>query len=96
MRARFCFGMFSEVAFASATRAVLRGPRMGPVDLDLKGPNRDCPLAFDDDPGAPCAHLGDLCVSDVSAPESLLPPPIGSTSAKPGRFRREVHGALQS
>ena len=69
---------------------------MEPVDLDLTGPNRDCPLAFDDDPGAPCAFSGDFFVADVAAPASSSPPPIGSTSAEEDRFREEVRGALQS
>ena len=69
---------------------------METVGLDLTGPNRECPLAFDDDPGTPCVPLEDLCVSDVAVSESLFPPPIGSTSAEQDRFRREVHGAPQS
>ena len=35
---RACFRMFSNAAFASATRAVSRSPRLEQMDLELKDP----------------------------------------------------------
>ena len=88
--------MFFNAAYASATTAVFRGPLTEPVGLDLAGPNRNFPIAFNDDPGAPRTSLEDLSVSDVALPASLLPPPIGSPSAEQGSFRKEARCTLQS
>ena len=84
--ARVCFRMFPRSAFASAARAVSRGAHVEPEDLDLTGPGRDCPSAFDDDPAAPSVSPEDLSVSDISFPASLLPPARGAPSAELGGF----------
>ena len=87
--------MFSNAVLASAPRAVSRVHGMEPVGLDLAGPIRECPLAFNDDPGAACASLEALSVLGVEVPASRPPPPVGPTSPEQDRFRKEVHSALQ-
>ena len=60
--------MFSRAAFASAARALSRGVRLEQVDLNLTGPDRDCPFAFEDDLVAPGVSLEDLSFSDIAPP----------------------------
>ena len=67
---------------------------MEPVNLDLTGPSCGCPLAFDGDLGAPCAFPEDLSVPGIDAPASLLPPPVGPTSAE--QVRRQLGSAQHS
>ena len=66
--ARVRLRAFSRAAVASAARAVARGARVERMDLDLAGPNRDCPFAPDDDP-AP------LVCFWKTYPSRTLPPP---------------------
>ena len=88
--------MPSNAVCTWATRAVPRTHRIEPVGLDLTGPSRECPFAFDDDPGAACAPLEDLSVSGVEVPTTLPSQPVGTTSSKQDRFREEARSALQS
>ena len=65
---RVCFGMCPHAVFASAARTLSRGDRMEQVDQVLMCPNRDCAFAFDDDPAAPSAFLGDFSAIADEAP----------------------------
>ena len=94
VRARVRFRVSSNAVFASSARSASRAHRLDTVGLGLTGPSRDCPPALDDDPGAPCAPLGDLYVSDIEDPSSLRPPPVGATSAARERCRKEVSGTF--
>ena len=94
VRARVRFRVSSNAVFASSARSASRAHRLDTVGLGLTGPIRDCPPALDDDPGAPCAPLGDLYVSDIEDPSSLRPPPVGATSAARERCRKEVSGTF--
>ena len=83
-----CLRIFSPAAFGSATRAVFRVALEEQAGLDLTGPGRTWPLAFDGDSAAPRAPLQDLSVSDIPVSASLLPPELGTPSAGQGRLRR--------
>ena len=95
MCGRVCFRMCGPVlaAHAAATRAVSRGAQVEQVDLDLTGPDRNCPFAFEDDPAAPNVSPEDSSVSDVAVPASLVPPAARAPSAEQERFRTEVRSA---
>ena len=90
----FASGPFSRAAFTPATREVCRAPQVGQAALDLTGPGRSWPFAFDEDAGVPRISIGDLSVSAVPIPAPLLPPAFGTPSAEQKRFRQEVHGTL--
>ena len=93
---RVCLRMFSHAAFASTRRAVSLGARMEQLDLDRAGPDSDCPFACDDDPSGPCVSWGDISVSDIAVPASLLPLARGPPSAEQARFRTDAHSTLLS
>ena len=70
--ARVCLRMIPRAASASVARAVSRGAHVDQADLDLTGPERDCPFAVDGDPAAPSASLEEIrlehCRPRVVAP----------------------------
>ena len=89
-----CLGMCPRAAFTSAARAVSRASQVEQPDLDLRGPERSCPVAFDDEADVPSTSLEDLSVSDISAPASFLLLTFGAPSAERERFRQEARSAL--
>lgn len=93
MCVRVCSRMFLAWRSPSATRAVPRALQVEQADLELTGSDRSCPSAFDEDAEVPDMSIGDLSVSDIPVPVSLLPPASGAPSVEQGRFRRELHRA---
>ena len=96
MCVRVCFWMLSRAPFTSAARAVFRTSQVERAHLDLPGPDRSCPFAFDVGAGVPNMSMGDMGVSDMSGPASLLPLAFGALSAEQERFRQEVRRTPQS
>ena len=65
------------------------------ADLDLTGPDRSCPFAFDEDAEVPSTSIGDLSVSDIWIPASFATPVRCTPSVGQERFHQEVRSTLQ-
>ena len=87
--------MHFRAAFVSASRAATRPPVANPVDLDLSGPGRKCPVEFGGEaPGADPARA-DLSVS-LAPREQDVTPPSDDDSSEQQDVRRAVVGTAQS
>ena len=86
--------MFSHAAFSVVSKKAAASARAPPVDLNLSGPNRPCPLIVDEDPGAPSITLPYLAASSAPSAQDVLPPAT-SLSAEREDFRRQTLGEVR-
>ena len=76
--------MFSHAAFSVVTERAAAPVRNPPIDLDLAGPSRPCPVVVDEEPEYPSAPLPDLAASSAPLARDVLPPALAlSWSKKP-------------
>ena len=68
--------MFSHAAFSVVTERAAAPVRNPPIDLDLAGPSRPCPVVVDEEPEYPSAPLPDLAASSAPLARDVLPPAL--------------------
>ena len=81
--------MFSHAVFSVASKKAAASARPPPVDLNLSGPHRPCPVIVDEEPEASPISIPDLAASSApSAPDVLSL--ATSLSAGQEDFRRQT------
>ena len=66
-----------------------------PIDLDLAGPGRPCPVIIDEEPDGPSAPSPDLAASSAPLVRDALPPASASSSEQEA-FRRQTFDEARS
>ena len=88
--------MFSRAAFTSSARSTSRPLGVNPVDLELPGPGRGCPIEFGDEARGGDPVPADLTMSRAPREHDVLPPAQGALSLEQPEFRREVCATAKS
>ena len=77
-------------------RTTSRFPAVSPVDLDLSGSSRGCPVEFEDEAHGVDPAPADLSISLAPSVQDVLPPAEGAPSLEQQNFRREVFTTAKS
>ena len=70
--------MFSQAAFAPATRTTSRFPAVNPVDLDPFGPGCGRPVEFGEEAQGADPAAADPSISPAPSEQDVLPPAEGA------------------
>ena len=87
--------MSSRAAFSVASRKAFQSLSNPPIDLDLSGPGRQCPVVMDEEVEGGSRPIPDLAVSSCPVAQDVLPPASAISPAQEV-FRRELLDAVQS
>ena len=76
------FTIFSHAAFSVVSERAAASVQNPPIDLDLAGPGRPCPVVVDDGPEDPSIRLPDLAASSAPLARDVLPPALALSRNK--------------